>query len=72
MVVIDQWILLEIRTADVSKMCLHPLAGEGLLWWLILVFGSLGLPGTLAGWVFPAEWLAKCLVQKDVEQQRQK
>lgn len=61
MVVIDQWILLEIRTADVSKMCLHPLAGEGLLWWLILVSGSLGaswnpggmgLPCRVAGQVF--------------------
>lgn len=60
-----------MRAADVSTMCFHPHAGEGLLRWLMLFNCSLGLPGTLAGWVFPAEWLAKLLVQEDVAQQRQ-
>lgn len=72
LVFIDPCILREMRTADVSKMCFHPHAGEGLLCWPMLFNCSRGLPGTLAGWVFPAEWLAKLLVQEDVEQQRQR
>lgn len=40
---------------------------RGLLGWLVLFFCSHGVPGTLAGWVFPVEWLAKLLIQEDVE-----
>lgn len=61
-----------MRTADVSQMCFHPHAGEGLLPWLMLFNCSCGLLGTLTGWVFPDGWLAKLLVQEDVKQQRQR